>query len=225
MIAANAETVAAFLHEVKVGGRAFSTLAVWYALAPYVERDTGEITCSQRTLAKQTSPGRLVQLRTPPVPSGGFQEAAVRAEPANHKGRPRRLLQCGAHKHIGVNDQPHRSSGCTASRSSSITRSICASDHPLAATRGRATRRASASQSSGSMAISTRCSAGMPRRASSSPTSPAVLSMNSDCCVAIRHAPSNAIIPKSEDAAFSRRYDGNPKPRPQRPPLRSSIRE
>ena len=52
MVAASAETVAAFLHEVASGPRSFSTLAVWYALAPYVRRDTGEILCSQRTLAK-----------------------------------------------------------------------------------------------------------------------------------------------------------------------------
>lgn len=55
MLAANVETVSAFLHEVKTGGRPFSTLAVWYALAPYVQRETGEITCSQRQLARTAS--------------------------------------------------------------------------------------------------------------------------------------------------------------------------
>jgi hypothetical protein len=52
MLAANVDTVSAFLHEVKTGGRPFSTLAVWYAMAPYVKRDTREITCSQRQLAR-----------------------------------------------------------------------------------------------------------------------------------------------------------------------------
>jgi hypothetical protein len=52
MIASRAETVSALLHEIGAGPRSFSTLAVWYALAPYVRRDTGEIVCSQRTLAK-----------------------------------------------------------------------------------------------------------------------------------------------------------------------------
>ncbi len=52
MVAASVETVSAFLHEVRAGPRAYSTLAVWLALAPYVKRDTGQIDCSQRQLAK-----------------------------------------------------------------------------------------------------------------------------------------------------------------------------
>ncbi len=52
MVAASVETVSAFLHEVKAGGRPYTTLAVWMALAPYVKRDTGEVDCSQRQLAK-----------------------------------------------------------------------------------------------------------------------------------------------------------------------------
>jgi hypothetical protein len=52
MIAASAETVSAFLHEIAAGSRGFATLRVWHALAPYLERDTGRLTCSQRTLAK-----------------------------------------------------------------------------------------------------------------------------------------------------------------------------
>ncbi len=51
MVAASVETVSAFLHEVRAGGRPYTTLAVWMALAPYVKRDTGEVTCSQRELA------------------------------------------------------------------------------------------------------------------------------------------------------------------------------
>jgi len=52
MIAANAQTVATFLQEVSTAPRGFSVLRVFYALAPYVQRDTGLVDCSQRTLAK-----------------------------------------------------------------------------------------------------------------------------------------------------------------------------
>ena len=52
MVAASVETISAFLHEIKAGPRAFSTLAVWNALFAYVSRDTGVIRCSQRTLAR-----------------------------------------------------------------------------------------------------------------------------------------------------------------------------
>src|SRR4051812_7934627 len=52
MVAASRETVAAFLREIGSGPRAFATLAVWYALAPYVRRDTADVICSQRTLAR-----------------------------------------------------------------------------------------------------------------------------------------------------------------------------
>jgi DNA-binding IclR family transcriptional regulator len=40
------------LREIAAGPRAFATLAVWYALAPYVRRDTAEVICTQRTLAR-----------------------------------------------------------------------------------------------------------------------------------------------------------------------------
>src|SRR3954454_11053249 len=52
MVAASVETISAFLHQIGSGPRAFATLAVWNALTPYVRRDTGEIMCSQPTLAK-----------------------------------------------------------------------------------------------------------------------------------------------------------------------------
>jgi hypothetical protein len=52
MLASHPETVAAFLKEVAAGTRAFATLAVWYALCPYVRRDTAEVICTQRTLAR-----------------------------------------------------------------------------------------------------------------------------------------------------------------------------
>jgi hypothetical protein len=71
MVVASPEVVAAFLHEVKAGPRAFSTLAVWNALAPYVRRDTGDVLCTQQTLANvagvsigdvQRAIARLVQI-------------------------------------------------------------------------------------------------------------------------------------------------------------------
>ena len=52
MVASKPETVSAFLAEIAAGPRAFTTLAVWYALAPYVRRDTAEVICTQRTLAR-----------------------------------------------------------------------------------------------------------------------------------------------------------------------------
>jgi len=52
MVTASPETVAAFLRAVAEGSRGFATLRVWYALAPYVRRDTGEVICSQRSLAR-----------------------------------------------------------------------------------------------------------------------------------------------------------------------------
>jgi hypothetical protein len=71
MVTAHQETVAAFLHAVRKGPRAYATLAVWNALAPFVRRDTGEVICTQRTLAKtaslsqgdvQRGLGRLVEI-------------------------------------------------------------------------------------------------------------------------------------------------------------------
>ena len=52
MLAAKPELMAAFLQAIQSGPRAHATLATWLALAPYVRRDTGEVLCSQRTLAK-----------------------------------------------------------------------------------------------------------------------------------------------------------------------------
>jgi DNA-binding MarR family transcriptional regulator len=52
MVTASQETVSAFLREIGQGPRAFATLAVWYALAPFVRRDTAEVVCTQRTLAR-----------------------------------------------------------------------------------------------------------------------------------------------------------------------------
>ena len=52
MLASRPETIAAFLKEVAAGPRGFATLRVWYALCPYVRRDTAEVVCTQRTLAK-----------------------------------------------------------------------------------------------------------------------------------------------------------------------------
>jgi DNA-binding IclR family transcriptional regulator len=51
MLAASVETVSSFLHEVRAGGRAASTLAVFLAISAFVERDTGMLKCSQRQLA------------------------------------------------------------------------------------------------------------------------------------------------------------------------------
>jgi hypothetical protein len=55
MLAAKPELMAAFLQAIQSGPRAHATLATWLALAPYVRRDTGEVVCSQRTLAKTAS--------------------------------------------------------------------------------------------------------------------------------------------------------------------------
>ncbi len=52
LMPANPETAEAFLREIASGPHAFSTLVVWCALGPYVQRDTGQITCSQPTLAR-----------------------------------------------------------------------------------------------------------------------------------------------------------------------------
>src|SRR5690242_12769938 len=67
MVAASVETISTFLHEIRSGPRALSTLAVYLALAPYVRRDTGEVACivsesSPRPQAsrKATFPGLLI---------------------------------------------------------------------------------------------------------------------------------------------------------------------
>jgi hypothetical protein len=52
MVAASVEAVSDFLQEIRAGAFPFTTLAVWYALAPFVAWDTGEIVCSQRELAQ-----------------------------------------------------------------------------------------------------------------------------------------------------------------------------
>jgi DNA-binding IclR family transcriptional regulator len=40
------------MRAIHAGPRAHATLATWLALAPYVRRDTGEVLCTQRTLAR-----------------------------------------------------------------------------------------------------------------------------------------------------------------------------
>jgi len=52
MLASNAQTISAFLQEVRMSGQPFSVLAVWLAITAHLERDTGVLTCSQRQLAK-----------------------------------------------------------------------------------------------------------------------------------------------------------------------------
>jgi DNA-binding IclR family transcriptional regulator len=52
MLAADVDQMSSFLHEVRAGGRAASTLSVFLALAAFVERDTGLLACSQRQLAR-----------------------------------------------------------------------------------------------------------------------------------------------------------------------------
>jgi len=52
MLSANAQTINAFLTEVRSSRQPFSVLAVWFAIAAHLEFDTGELTCSQRQLAK-----------------------------------------------------------------------------------------------------------------------------------------------------------------------------
>ena len=52
MVAASVETVSDFLAEIRTSSRPFTTLAVWHALAPYIQWDTGDVVCSQRELAR-----------------------------------------------------------------------------------------------------------------------------------------------------------------------------
>jgi hypothetical protein len=52
MLAAREDLMTAFMRAIRSGPRPFATLAVWHALAPFVRRDTGEIVCSQRRLAR-----------------------------------------------------------------------------------------------------------------------------------------------------------------------------
>lgn len=55
MLATRPELTAAFLRAIQAGPRASATMATWLALGPYVRRDTGEVVCSQRTLAETAS--------------------------------------------------------------------------------------------------------------------------------------------------------------------------
>ena len=55
MIAARQDVMADFLKAIGSGPRSYATLATWYALAPFVRRDTGEVVCTQRTLARTAS--------------------------------------------------------------------------------------------------------------------------------------------------------------------------
>ncbi len=52
MVTSAADQMREFLRAVGSGPRAFSTLAVWYALLPFVRRDTCEIVCGQRKIAE-----------------------------------------------------------------------------------------------------------------------------------------------------------------------------
>jgi hypothetical protein len=52
MLAADVSTMSAFLEEVRACSKPFSTLAVWFAISAFIERDTGVLTCSQRQLAR-----------------------------------------------------------------------------------------------------------------------------------------------------------------------------
>jgi|tagenome__1003787_1003787.scaffolds.fasta_scaffold19770234_2 hypothetical protein len=52
MLAARPDLMTAFMRVIHSGPRAHATLATWLALAPYVRRDTGEVICTQRTLAE-----------------------------------------------------------------------------------------------------------------------------------------------------------------------------
>ena len=51
MVAAQQQLVADFLKAIRSGPRAYATLAVWHALTPFVRPDTGELLCTQQTLA------------------------------------------------------------------------------------------------------------------------------------------------------------------------------
>src|SRR3954447_13419820 len=52
MFSAHAQTVTAFLNDVRESKQPFSVLAAWFAIAAHLELDTGVLTCSQRQLAK-----------------------------------------------------------------------------------------------------------------------------------------------------------------------------
>jgi len=52
MFSAHAQTVTAFLNDVRESKQPFSVLAIWFAIAAHLELDTGVLTCSQRQLAK-----------------------------------------------------------------------------------------------------------------------------------------------------------------------------
>lgn len=52
MVASELAKMKAFLNAIGDGPRPFSTIATWNALLPAIRRDTGEILCSQRTIAE-----------------------------------------------------------------------------------------------------------------------------------------------------------------------------
>ena len=121
MVAASPEKVAALLQEIAAGPRGYATLRVWYSLAPYVRRDTGEVLCTQRTLARtagvsigdvQRAMARLVEIgaltreepRPVPHPSdpdvegrAGATRGGREAGPAAEAARARLVAQrpCG----------------------------------------------------------------------------------------------------------------------------------
>jgi hypothetical protein len=111
MVAASPEKVAAFLREIAAGPRGFATLRVWYALAPYVRRDTGEVLCTQRTLARtagvsigdvQRAMARLLEIGALTLESRGqyrvhprlmWKGELAKREAAEKRAPPLRLIE------------------------------------------------------------------------------------------------------------------------------------
>jgi hypothetical protein len=67
MTTAKAEAIGAILEAIVGGPRGYATLRVFASLGPYLRRDTGEILCTQHTLAK-----------TAKVSAGDVQRALIR---------------------------------------------------------------------------------------------------------------------------------------------------
>jgi hypothetical protein len=105
MVTASQETVSAFLREIGQGPRAFATLAVWYALAPFVRRDTAEVICTQRTLARTAgvSLGDVTR-----VASRSVLELAVGQAPVGSGYRVRRPGQSSDRSPFGRASASHQ---------------------------------------------------------------------------------------------------------------------
>src|SRR5579884_791371 len=119
---------------------------------------------------------------------GGFQQAAMLQEPAHDAKRQRIGLEDRADEDIRVDHDPHSGGGSTSLCACLIIRSISSSLSPAATTRRREARRASVSQSSGSMTTVTIRSFGTPRRSRTAGTCPAVVSNTSISFPAIIHS-------------------------------------